>query len=119
LSGIAGGLTFYAGTDAWYCAAPTLGYLLATFRAVCLAFTYKHSRTRDHNRVRDGVVDLILNRSVGRPTAGHAYAPHSCLDSANGEFSPSFKVRHSNRDDWIGASDRSDLPKLVRWYSSG
>jgi hypothetical protein len=60
---------------------------------MCLAFTYRHSRTRDHNRVRDGVVDLILNRAVGRPTAGHSDAPHSCLNSANGAFAQSFKVR--------------------------
>src|ERR1700680_354849 len=54
----------------WMCQAapPHLWYLLAPFRAMCLAFTYRHSRTRDYNRVRDGVVDLILNRSVGRPT---------------------------------------------------
>lgn len=79
--------------------APQLGDLLATFPAVCRARAHRHSRTRDHDRIREGIVDLILNRSIGSPTAGHSYGPHSCLDSANGKFMQSLKVLQYSLDD--------------------
>jgi hypothetical protein len=64
-------LTFDAGTDARYRATPTFRYRIATFRTVRLALADRHSRTRDHHCVHYRVVDLILNRPIGSPAAGH------------------------------------------------
>jgi len=76
-SGVMGRLAFYAGADAWHRAAAALGDRLAAVHAVCFALTCRHSGARDLDRIGDGVVDLILNRSVGCPTICHSRAPQS------------------------------------------
>jgi hypothetical protein len=57
-----------------------------------LAFARRQSRARKIHRIRDGVVDLILNRAVGRPTAGHSDAPHLRFDRINGAFKRKFQM---------------------------
>ena len=54
--------------------APEAGYVVGADIGgsnLRLALADRHSRTRDHHCVHYRVVDLILNRPIGSPAAGH------------------------------------------------
>ena len=70
---IAGRLALDAGPGAGKRLAATLRDRLAAFVAMRGTFTREQACARILHRVGDGIVDLLLNSTVTRPTAGHLF----------------------------------------------
>src|SRR3954469_551999 len=66
---VAGGLAVHAGSRSRQHLAPALGDRFPALLALRGALADRDSRPRAVHRVRDGVVDLILDGAVSRPTA--------------------------------------------------
>jgi hypothetical protein len=66
-----------AGPNARHCAATRLRNFLSAFQAMGLALTRRHARTGPHDPIHDGIVDLILHRTVASPTICHCRYPTS------------------------------------------
>ena len=56
--------------------------LFTAFHATGCAFTRRHMRARSQHAIRYGVIDLVLNRPVPRPTARHRCYPVSLSSEA-------------------------------------
>src|SRR5690606_11306454 len=60
-----------AGPHAGNRLAAPFGDVLAAFLAMDRALSARQPRARREHRVLHGIVDLVLNRAVARPSAGH------------------------------------------------
>jgi hypothetical protein len=73
--GIASRLAGNAGSCAGQGAAPRLGDFFTAFRAISGSFARRHIGPRALDRVSDRIVNLILYRTISRPTACHRKLP--------------------------------------------
>ena len=101
-------LTRHAGPRAGQGKAPALGNALAAVLAIIGTFTGRHPRAGAEHGVLDRVVNLVLHRPIGRPTAGHRPNPIVLATRSDGACPCGILEAPKVHDGW--QADQSPLP---------